>query len=95
MSSNWTSQKDPQREDYLPGWGSEDNQGLSTPCFALSGEKFEPISTNPYLSIINRLFNEINWLFLEFLLEIELFCRANNTPEKLARSGVSSSPIQQ
>jgi hypothetical protein len=73
MSSNWTSQKDPQREDYLPGWGSEDNQGLSTPCFALSGEKFEPISTNPYLSIINRLFNEINWLFLEFLLEIENF----------------------
>jgi hypothetical protein len=31
-----------------------------------SGEKFEPISTNPYLSIINQLFNEINWLFLEF-----------------------------
>jgi hypothetical protein len=38
-----------------------------------SGEKFEPISTNPYLSIINRLFNEINRLFLEFLLEIENF----------------------
>jgi hypothetical protein len=38
-----------------------------------SGEKFEPISTNPYLSIINRLFNEINRLFLKFLLEIEIF----------------------
>jgi hypothetical protein len=38
-----------------------------------SGEKFEPISTNPYLSIINRLFDEINQLFLEFLLEIENF----------------------
>jgi hypothetical protein len=38
-----------------------------------SREKFEPISTNPYLSIINRLFNEINRLFLEFLLEIENF----------------------
>jgi hypothetical protein len=38
-----------------------------------SGEKFEPVSTNPYLSIINRLFNEINQLFLEFLLEIENF----------------------
>jgi hypothetical protein len=40
---------------------------------ARSGEKFEPISTNPYLSILNRLFNEINRLFLEFLLEIENF----------------------
>jgi hypothetical protein len=38
-----------------------------------SGEKFEPINTNPYLSIINRLFDEINRLFLEFLLEIEIF----------------------
>jgi hypothetical protein len=38
-----------------------------------SGEKFEPIITNPYLSIINLLFNEINQLFLEFLLEIEIF----------------------
>jgi hypothetical protein len=38
-----------------------------------SGEKFGPISINPYLSIINRLFNEINQLFLEFLLEIENF----------------------
>jgi hypothetical protein len=37
-----------------------------------SGEKFEPVSTNPYLSI-NRLFDEINRLFLEFLLEIEIF----------------------
>jgi hypothetical protein len=39
----------------------------------LSGEKFEPISLNPYFSIINRLFNEIIWLFLKFLLEIEFF----------------------
>jgi hypothetical protein len=38
-----------------------------------SGEKFEPISKNPCLFIINRLFNEINRLFLEFLLEIENF----------------------
>ena len=38
-----------------------------------SGEKFEPISPNPYLSIINRLFNKIIRLFLEFLLEIENF----------------------
>jgi hypothetical protein len=36
-------------------------------------EKFEPISPNPYLSIINWVFNEIIWLFLEFLLEIENF----------------------
>jgi hypothetical protein len=35
-----------------------------------SGEKFEPISPNPYLSIINRLFDEIIRLFFEFLLEI-------------------------
>jgi hypothetical protein len=38
-----------------------------------SREKFEPISSNPYLSIINWLFNEIIRLFLEFLLEIENF----------------------
>jgi hypothetical protein len=41
--------------------------------YSLFGEKFEPISTNPYLSIINWLFNEIIRLFLEFLLEIEIF----------------------
>jgi hypothetical protein len=38
-----------------------------------SGEKLEPINTNPYLSIINRLFNEINRLFLKILLEVENF----------------------
>jgi hypothetical protein len=53
--------------------GTYNRNNLSLGFPAGSGEKFEPISTNPYLSIINRLFNEINRIFLEFLLEIENF----------------------
>jgi hypothetical protein len=39
----------------------------------MSREKFEPTDQNPNFSIINRLFNEIICLFLEFLLEIGNF----------------------
>ena len=41
----------------------------------MSREKFEPTGQNPNFSIINRLFNEIIWLFLEFLLEIGNFIK--------------------
>jgi hypothetical protein len=57
----------------MQGWHITIPLNLCKQCGAGSGEKFEPINTNSYLSIINRLFNEINRLFLEFLLEIENF----------------------
>ena len=41
--------------------------------YPIQWEKFEKISQNPSLSIINRLFIQIIRLFLKFILRIEKF----------------------